>query len=90
MVAADANAPENLSVFASLAVVDEDYVYYSVSGCVRDFRGFWSDVEKLFERIATRLTDEMTARVDRTLEGVDDPVGTPGSFAPPDHPSTPG
>jgi AcrR family transcriptional regulator len=33
-----------------------------------------SDVEKLFEQIATRLTDEMTARVDATLEGVDDPA----------------
>lgn len=33
-----------------------------------------SDIEKLFEQLATRLTEEMTARVDATLEAIDDPA----------------
>lgn len=32
------------------------------------------DVEKLFEEVAARLNHEMTARVDATLEGIDDPA----------------
>lgn len=32
------------------------------------------DVEALFEAVAARLNDEMTARVDATLEGIDDPA----------------